>query len=192
MNNGFNVKKYKDRTYRWLYEVNMWKDFFSLFATIKTSYIVAFVILIVDFVRCLFTSYDLAISRFIKFFPIFIIAVPIFSIVYYLIQAIMYKGKYIAVFEMTNDRISQYQSRSKATVEQLEYFLEAVANKNDEDRIALIKKTLCITRYDSVRKMKTKENKIILRGIFTSNHIFVNKENFAFVKEFISERIKHQ
>ena len=191
-----NITLCEDGKYRWTYEVNLfrnptvfllvWKIFFFIFLGIFA------VIMIADATSssAFFPDRFLSDLKFLGYFVIGMTAVIVLS---YLIYAAIMGGKYTVEFEMDEKGINHSQIASQAKKARAiggTTTLLGIASGNYGMAGAGIaaSRTSMYTGFNSVRKViaHPKRNLIKISAGLEHNQVYVAKEDFEFVKKYIT------
>lgn len=194
------VKLCPDGKYRWLYEVNMLKNpmiLFTVFKVMGMSFAIAAIIILL--IGACSGNLD-ALLHFtwsdLKYVFYFLVFFSVLTVIAYLIVAKRYHGKYIVLFEMDETKVIHKQlpkTMKKAKAIGLLNVLAGLATGSPGG----VGRGLLIASHDSltstfsfVRKVKPirRFNVIKVNEPFAKNQIYVDKEDFDFVYEYIRSR----
>ena len=194
----FRVRRFDDGVYRWIYELNMYKNPIILFTVFKVLGVAAAIVFVFSLIMQLVTG-----SFSFRFdpdeFKIVVIVVLVFvgiTVLSYLIVAKQYGGKYIVIFEMTEESITHRQMDSqfdKAKAVGWWTALIGMATGNlTTAGIGLTSATRnsMTSEYVSVRKIKPKKwmHMIHVNELLERNQIYVCDEDFEFVLRFLRDK----
>ena len=175
------VTLFDDGIYRWSYDLDMWHNRYMLRMILKILCVVLGI-------------------------PTLLIAAMLLTVIIYAICAAVMRGTLRLCFEMDESAVALVQS---AETKNRNSALAAVADAVEIAALFSGKSTRSlrassnalrmanesgITPFDSVRKARPQPDHdlIDLRQIFVRNQIYVNREDYAFVRDFILERVREK
>lgn len=192
-----NIYFCEDGKYRWVYELGLFKTP-TIFMLIWKIF---FFIMLGIFVFIFFVS--LGQSKFfpegflgwLKAFGIALAAMSVIVFLGYALYAAMMGGKYIVIFEMDDKGINHKQIPSQAKKAQAISKATIIAGLAT-GRLSMIgagigaSRTEMYTGFEKVRKVKAypRQNLIKVNELFSHNQVYAEKEDFEFVKNYITER----
>ena len=198
---AYRVRKFDDGIYRWIYELNMYKNPIILITVFKVLGMAVVIVFVLSIIIQLVTG-----SFSVEFGPdglkviigILLVLVAI-TVLSYFIVAKQYGGKYIVIFEMTEDSITHRQMDSQFDkAKALGWWTTIIGMASGNLATVGIGLTSATrnsmtSEYTSVRKIKPKKrlHLIHLNGMLERNQIYVCDEDFDFVLQFLKEKCKN-
>ena len=194
----FRVRKFDDGIYRWIYELNMYKNPIILITVFKVLGMVAVIVFMIStIIQLIAGNFSLEFNpdglKVIVGVVLVLIAITVLS---YFIVAKQYGGKYIVIFEMTEDSITHRQMDSQFDkAKALGWWTTIIGMASGNLATAGIGLTAATrnsmtSEYASVRKVKAKkwQHLIHVNGVLERNQVYVCDEDFDFVMHFLKER----
>ena len=185
------VKLCDDQKYRWVYELNLFKNPTIFFLIWKIFFFIILGIFPFMEILAIEDGINVILSN-LKILLYFIIGMTILVGIGYLIYALTMSGKYIVEFEMDEKGIKHQQSASQAKKANAIGVATAIAgaSANNPTSVGIginSQRTEMYTEFLKVKKIKIypKRNLIKLNESLNNNQIYVIKEDFDFVKEYI-------
>ena len=198
---AYRVRKFDDGIYRWIYELNMYKNpiiLITVFKVLGMAVVIVFVLsIIIQLVTGSFSvEFDPDGLKVIIGILLVLVAITVLS---YFIVAKQYGGKYIVIFEMTEDSITHRQMDSQFDkAKALGWWATIIGMASGNLATVGIGLTSATrnsmtSEYMSVRKIKPKKrlHLIHLNGMLERNQIYVCDEDFDFVLQFLKEKCKN-
>ena len=186
-----NIERGKDRKYRWIYELNLYKNFTVLYTVWLVLGISFGLVLIVAFIA----------SKSVKvliIFALLFVAIVIISIIAYLLYAAFHGGKYVILFEMGPKEVVHIVApKDFSKDKKLATGMGVVGALTGN--LSLIGQSLYQSNaksmtsvYKSVSKVKSvrRRNVIYVSETLNKNQIYVPSEDFDFVDEFIRSHVE--
>ena len=194
-----NIKKCDDGTYRWVYEFNMLKNPI-IFLTVLKIFLLVLVGMWFVFGLCRVGD-DGFVGAFVAQTKELLIPAAILvglSIVAYIILACIYGFKYCVLFEMNETGIRHIQMKKQYKKAQALGWLTAMvgiaAGKPGVVGTGLLAATKNeqATEFSKVKRMRSLRafHTIKLDGLLNHNQIYAQPEDYDFVLDYISKRIK--
>lgn len=183
-----------DGRYRWIYELNMWTNPSILFVVFKIYLgIMAVVALFILLVSLFHRAYQGHLWE--NFWP-FLIIFGVFTVIILLAYAIvagMYGGKYIVIFTMDEHGIDHEQIPEQAKKARTLGMLTAAAGAatGKPGMVGLgvnaAARTSMSSSFSNVRSVKPYKSRDLIKvnERFSRNQVYVDKEHFDFVYEYI-------
>ena len=194
-----NIKKCDDDTYRWTYEFNMLTNPIILWTVLKIFLLVLIGMWIVFGVFRIgdegFTGAFVEEARALAIPAIILFGL---SIVSYIILACIYGWKYCVLFEMNEEGVKHIQmSKQFKKAEALGWLTAmagAVANNPGTVGTGILSatKNMQVSEFSKVKRMKVLKvfHTIKLDSPLNHNQIYVEPEDFEFVKDYIEKRVQ--
>lgn len=186
----------KEGEYVWVYEFSLWKNPTVLITIAK---IIALASLIVGVFMFVITAIDDISQALSVATNVFMFTLGIMSgllLIAYPLYSIINKGKYIVVFEMNDKEIIHRQLEAQFSKNQVVSLLTTVVGAIAKNPTVLganimsatkkVQKTIFSKVYKAV--INEKRQVIYLNDINGFNQIYVEAEDFSFVKEYIIKR----
>ena len=194
----FWVRRFDDDVYRWIYELDMYRNPIILITVFKVLGISAAIIFVMSLIIQLVTgefSFRFDPDEF-KVIGIVVLVFVAITIVSYLIVTKQYGGKYIVIFEMTEESITHRQMESqfdkaKAMGWWTTIIGLAAGNLTTAGAgLTSATRDSMVSEYASVRKIKPKKRMhlIYVNGLLERNQIYVCDEDFEYVLKFLREK----
>lgn len=190
-----NIKLCADGKYRWIYEFSMLKNAGILFTIMKmlafASCAPALLVTLIDL--------DEGIKAFVSGVEVLgvllLIILPL-SLLSYFILAALYGWKYIVLFEMNEEGVTHIQQEKQFKKAQgiawINMFLGVAGNNPSMtgSGLVLMTKNSMTSKFDRVKKVTSnvKRNTIKLDQLLAHNQIYVAKEDYDFVWNYITSR----
>lgn len=190
----------EDGVYRWIFQYSLWKNPIVFFTVAK---VLGISVVPVGLLMFFLTLGEGLLEATKVMFLVLGICYGIFAIllvVAYVFLGVLYGGKYYVLFEMDENGIEHIQLKSQYKKAQAIGFLTAalggaminptVAGVGIASATKQSQKTI-FKKVRSVKVMKSK-NTIFINEMFSKNQVYVEKEDFDFVKEYIFHRISEK
>ena len=188
------VRLCKDGKYRWKYEVNMFTNPAILITVLKVFFytIVGLYVVFGFFLYVIHGDWEglwwMTKGMFVALGGFFVL-----SVLGYLIVAWMYRGKYIALFEMDETQVKHTQLPTQLKQAQKMAFLTVLvgifAKRPSTAGAGMLaaSKNASISEFARVRKVKPRRwmHLIKVNQLLDRNQVYVRKEDFNFVYDFI-------
>lgn len=195
----YRIKKFEDGKYRWLYDLDLRKNLSILYTTIKVvliSFLVPLVLLMI-----LFAIEGNLINALKDLLPIYfligIVLVFITLISYYIVVR-YYKGRFSFMFEMDENGVTF--KRFGSDLEKTETIgkitsIIGVATNNAGlvgGGLGLAASQTSTSYFSKVRSIKAipERDLIKVNSLFLFNQVYVNKDDYQFVLDYIQNHIK--
>lgn len=188
------VQLCQDGKYRWIYELNMYKNpsiIFVVFKIFGYIFLIAWAIMIIsDLFRG--EGWDMFWDN-TKMMLIFCAVFFVITILAYLLVAASYGGKYIVLFEMDEKGVLHRQIRSQVKKAQVMGWLTVLAGVRAGNLTTVgvglnsATKTSSYSSFDHVRNVKAyrSRNLIKVNELLEKNQIYATDEDFDFVYDYI-------
>ena len=194
----FWVRRFDDDVYRWIYELDMYRNPIILITVFKVLGISVAIIFVISLIIQLVTgefSFRFDPDEF-KVIGIVVLVFVAITIVSYLIVTKQYGGKYIVIFEMTEESITHRQmdsqfDKAKAMGWWTTIIGLAAGNLTTAGAgLTSATRNSMVSEYASVRKIKPKKwmHMIHVNELLERNQIYVCDEDFEFVLQFLKEK----
>ncbi len=180
-----------DGKYRWLYEMNMWKNPTILITVYKVLGITVLLCAALLFILFVISgdSAEVAAEIVGTFLIYTILILAVLAVPAYILVSLLSGGKYCVVFEMDEKGVKHIQIQKqfkKARLLAMLGVLAGVAAGNATTAGANLlswSKKASYSKFDSVRSIKAnkKRNTIYLNSSATFNQIYVSEDQFDFV-----------
>lgn len=195
----YRVKKFEDGKYRWLYDLDLRKNLSILYTTIKVvliSFLIPLVLLMI-----IFAIEGNLINALKDLLPIYfligIVLVFITLISYYIVVR-YYKGRFSFMFEMDENGITFKRFGSDAekteTIGKIVSIIGATTNNAGlvGGGLNLAASQTSTSNFSKVRSIKAilERDLIKVNSLFLFNQIYVNKDDYQFVLNYIQSHIK--
>lgn len=190
-----NIKLCADGKYRWVYELNLYRNS----AVLRECYRVLFIAAAVIALFMFFLNLDQGLMQAVQFAltagAVTLGCLGVLGAVAYLILALMYKGKYCVVFEMDEQGILHAQQNEQVKKAQLIGAITAMTGATG-GKIGVVgtgllaaTKTKMYSRFSEMKEVEAVpgSNLIRLNAALDRNQVYVDKEDFAFVLDYISQ-----
>ena len=194
------MKKGKNEKYNWDYELNLYKNPTILFLMWKI-----FFWLIVGI--CIFSSVLTLMDGLygwngvldnIKFFLIFLVGMEALCTIGYFVYALIMGGKYQVHFEMDEKGVLHEQEPTQSKKAKNIGLLTAAAGVASKNKTTIgvglnSTRTSMYSEFDKVKSIKAypRRNVIKVNAPFCKNQVYVEKEDFDFVYQYIKEHCKN-
>lgn len=194
-----NIKKCDDDTYRWTYEFNMLTNPIILWTVLKIFLLVLIGMWIVFGVFRIgdagFTGAFVEEARALAIPAIILFGL---SIVSYIILACIYGWKYCVLFEMNEEGVKHIQMSKQFKKAEALGWLTAMAGAVAKNPgtvgtgILSATKNMQVSEFSKVKRMKVLKvfHTIKLDSPLNHNQIYVEPEDFEFVKDYIEKRVQ--
>lgn len=191
------VQLCSDGKYRWVYEMNLLTNPTVFLTVFKIFFFIAlFIWLVVGLFADLIHG---DVQAFLNFGKVMLITLAVFAgltLLGVLILAAIYGGKYVVLFEMDEERIKHIQLPRQARKAQVVGVIAAMAGIAAKNPAAIGAGTLAAgkssstSEYRKVRRVVPRRalHLIKVNQLFERNQIYVQKEDFDFVYEYIKSR----
>lgn len=192
-----NIKFCPDGKYRWVYELDMYKNPSVLFVVLKIFGILIAIPIFFTFVLPLLhgNSWEYVFDKSkyaLLTFGIFFVCV----FISYFILAATYGGKYVVMFEMDDDGVLHRQMKKNVkkakAISHLLVLAGLLAGNPSRVGAGLITAThtSSYSTFTKVRKVKAyrKRNLIKVNGLLYRNQVYASDEDFDFVYDYIRTR----
>lgn len=191
------IKLCPDGKYRWIYELNMYKNPTLIILVLKIFTYIILGIWVFMVVLNLFEGFDW--DSFVgvtKLSLIVLCIIIVLSIISYLLLAAIYGGKYIVFFEMDEKGVLHQQMKSqvkKSNALALLTVLAGIASKNITTAgvgMNSASNNSMYSSFESVRSVKAYKNRNLIKvnELLFKNQVYVEKEDFDFVYDYITKR----
>lgn len=195
----YRVKKFEDGKYRWLYDLDLRKNLSILYTTIKVvliSFLVPLILLMI-----LFAIEGNLINALKDLLPIYflicIVLVFITLISYYIVVR-YYKGRFSFMFEMDENGVTFKRFGSDAEkTENIGKIVSIIgATTNNAGLVGgglnLAASQTSTSNFSKVRSIKAipERDLIKVNSLFLFNQVYVNKDDYQFVLDYIQSHIK--
>ena len=191
-----NITVDKSGSYNWMYEFSLNRNPVILITSFKVCLIGVTVPALLMFFLTISESIGEAVKIFSMIMMYGIIFMSVLLLLAYLLISIINKGKYYVLFKMDEKGINHIQLDNQFKKAQaLEFFsvLIGAATNNltlmGSNLLAASRKNL-YTEFKKVKSIKVSKhfNTIYINETLKKNQIYLEKEDFEFVKDFILER----
>ena len=188
------VQLCQDGKYRWIYELNMYKNpsiIFVVFKIFGYIFLIAWAIMIIaDLFRG--EGWDMFWDN-TKMMLIFCAVFSVLTILAYLLVAASYGGKYIVLFEMDEEGVLHRQIKSQVKKAQVMGWLTVLAGVRAGNLTTVgvglnsATKTSSYSSFDHVRNVKAyrSRNLIKVNELLEKNQVYATDEDFDFVYDYI-------
>lgn len=194
---GTNIYKCADGKYRWIYEMNLFKNPTVFLLLFKIFFFICLGILASSLIFAAFRG-DLDGSTFLESLKVFGIALggaTALLTVSYLIYAAIMGGKYIVLFEMDEKGINHKQMPKEAEKAKILSVLTVLAGAARGSLTAAgagigAARTEMYSDFSTVKKVKPyrSRNLIKVNGTLEHNQVYCAREDFDFVANYITDR----
>ena len=190
-----NISLCLDGKYRWVYEMNLfknptifilvWKIFFFIFLGIFGFMI------IIDLINDNLDG-EMFVNT-LKFFLYFIIGMTVVVGISYLIYAAVMGGKYIVLFEMDDKGINHIQHpkqvKKAEVISDIAILAGLATGRLSTVAVGMNTRTEMQSDFNTVRKVRSypRRNLIKVDGLIEHNQVYAEKEDYDFVRKFIIE-----
>jgi hypothetical protein len=188
------VQLCQDGKYRWIYELNMYKNpsiIFVVFKIFGYIFLIAWAIMIIaDLFRG--EGWDMFWDN-TKMMLIFCAVFSVLTILAYLLVAASYGGKYIVLFEMDEKGVLHRQIKSQVKKAQVMGWLTVLAGVRAGNLTTVgvglnsATKTSSYSSFDHVRNVKAYRNRNLIKvnELLEKNQVYATDEDFDFVYDYI-------
>lgn len=191
------VQLCSDGKYRWVYEMNLLTNPTVFLTVFKIFFFIALFLWLVVGLFADLVHGD--VQGFLNFGKVMLVVLAIFAgltLLGVLILAAIYGGKYVVLFEMDEERIKHIQLPRQARKAQVVGVIAAMAGIAAKNPAAIGAGTLAAgkssstSEYRKVRRVIPRRalHLIKVNQLFERNQIYVPKEDFDFVYEYIKSR----
>lgn len=182
-----------DGKYRWVYEVNLFKNLTFFFMVWKIFFFIFLgifsVVVFSDLIKGRTVTEDL------KFLGYFFIGMTVVVALGYLLYATIMGGKYCVIFELDDRGINHkqvpQQAKKAQAISRLTIMAGLLAGRASTVAIGMNSaRTEMYTEFAKVKKVKAfrKKGLIKLREILSNNQVYVFDEDMDFVSKYILDR----
>ena len=190
-----NIKLCADGKYRWIYEFSMLKNPVILFTIMKILALVSCAPALIVALSDLDEGIEAFVSGAKVLGVMLLIMLPL-SLLSYFIVAALYGWKYIVLFEMEEKGVTHIQQDKQFNKAQgiawINMFLGTAGNKLSMtgSGLVLMTKNSMTSEFALVKKVtrNARRNTIKLDQILGHNQIYVEKEDYDFVWNYITSR----
>lgn len=191
------VTLFDDGVYRWSYDMDMWHNRFMLKLVAKVLGVIC-AALCAMFILLLGPTYiDL---KALGIMALSVAGIYALALGIYAICALAMHGNYHLLFEMDDTAVALVQSAaSKQRLSTLGIIATIASVASGDARLALrtgstlaVANSVGTTRFSSVTRVKLypESDVIFLREWFGMNQIYVNPDDYPFVRDFMLERVR--
>ena len=195
----YRVKKFEDGKYRWLYDLDLRKNLSILYTTIKVvliSFLVPLILLMI-----IFAIEGNLINALKDLLPIYfligIVLVFITLISYYIVVR-YYKGRFSFMFEMDENGVTFKRFGSDAekteTIGKITSIIGVATNNAGlvGGGLGLAASQTSTSYFSKVGSIKAipERDLIKVNSLFLFNQVYVNKDDYQFVLDYIQSHIK--
>ena len=191
------VQLCSDGKYRWVYEMNLLTNPTVFLTVFKIFFFIALCIWLVVGLFADLIHGD--VQAFLNFGKVMLITLAVFAgltLLGVLILAAIYGGKYVVLFEMDEERIKHIQLPRQVRKAQVVGVIAAMAGIAAKNPAAIgagtlaAGKTSSTSEYRKVRRVVPRRalHLIKVNQLFEKKQIYVPKEDFDFVYEYIKSR----
>ena len=175
----------EDGTYRWVYEVNLWRKNVIAESLVKVTLFVFFVIIVP-----LMLIAGIGFGSLLVVIPVFLLVTAILMFVGYAINAMVNGGKYCAVFSMNNEKIIHAQSKKQVDKGRILAIISTLTFNDYATGLSLLASEKFTTSYQNVKSIRIEPDKDLIRvnETFVKNQIYVQSHQMEFVADYISSR----
>lgn len=192
-----NIKLCTDGKYRWIYEFSMLKNPVILFTIMKILALVSCAPALIVVLSDLDEGIEAFVSGVKVLGVMMLIMLPLALLSYFIVAA-LYGWKYIVLFEMDEKGVTHIQQDKQFKKAQgiawTNMFLGAAGNKLSMtgSGLVLMTKNSMTSEFALVKKVTRNagRNTIKLDQILEHNQIYVEKEDYDFVWNYITSRCK--
>lgn len=187
------VTLFDDGVYRWSYDMDMWHNLFLFKLLMKVMGIIGGFIFVV-FAVLLGSSN----AKALVYIALGIVGLGALAALIYAICAAVMHGRYRLRFEMDDSAVALIQSTASQNVNATLSIVSTVASLASGSASAMrgtralaMADSVGTTLFSSVRRVKLHPecDVIDLRELFGMNQIYVNAEDYPFVRDFIMDRV---
>lgn len=190
-----NITKTGGGSYKWMYEFSLWKNPAILITVFKVLLIALMVPALLMFFLTLGEGMGEAFKLFVFMLGIGFILMFVLMIAAYIMLSLTYGGKYYVLFQMDKNGVNHIQLDKQHKKAQALGFLTSLIGAASNNVTAAGAGLLGASKknmYTNFKKVKTlkfspNRNTIYLNETLNKNQIYVAKEDYFFVKEFILE-----
>ena len=190
-----NITKSSEGSYNWMYEFSLWKNPAVLITVFKVLLIAMMAPALLMFFLTIGEGIGEAVKLFVSIFGIGAVLICVLMLAGYVILSLTYGGKYYVLFKMDSKGVRHIQLDKQHKKAQALGFLTALIGAASGNISAAgagllgASKKSMYTNFKKVKSVKfsPRMNTIYLNETLNKNQIYVSKEDFQFVKEFILE-----
>lgn len=193
---GENVVLCPDGKYRWMSEVHLLKDWSFFFLVWRIFFFIVSGIFVFMMILDLFEDgFSEGLWSTFKIYLYFLIGMTALVFIGYFIYAAVMGFRYCVVFEMNDKGVLHKQmpkQAKRAEIISMLTLLAGLASRSISTAAVGLNsaRSESYTEFSRVRKLKSSRTtgKIRLKEGLSSNEVYVSKEDFAFVLDYISAR----
>lgn len=193
-----NVRRYPDGAYRWVYEMNMYRNPTVLITVIRVMAATLIIIALFMGTIFLFTEGWEGVWGMLQSLSVVAPIMLALTLLGYYLYCLIHSGKYIVLFEMNEDGLihKQYDKQYKKAqiAGALQMLLGAAAGSPGAVGRGILnnKKQVQSSSFSYVRKVKGSRRRhvIYINEPFSYNQAYVADEDYDFVFNFIATRCK--
>ena len=190
-----NIKLCNDGKYRWVYELDMYKNSAIFKECYRVFFIICGIVTVIAFFMNLGSGFGEAITGALTIGGIVTAIFMVLGLIAYLILSFMYNGKYCVLFELDAKGLLHAQQEKHVKKAQLTGAITALTGAA-RGNIGAIGTGILATRtemYSNFAAIKVIEvvpgsNLIRLNATLDRNQVYVEKEDLAFVLQYIVEQ----
>lgn len=188
-----NITRSSTGSYNWMYEFSLWKNPAVLITVFKVLLLAMIVPALLMFFLTLEDGIGDAFKLLVSMLGIGVVLMFVLMIAGYVMLSLAYGGKYYVLFKMDNKGVNHIQLDKQHKKAHALGFLTALTGLSSGNisaagagLLGASKKSL-YTNFKKVSSVKFSPNRntIYLNELLNKNQIYVSKEDFIFVKEFI-------
>ncbi len=192
------IVKGKDGVFRWVYEMNMWKNPTLIITVWKILLLVTLFPALLMFFLSLGDGIGAALLTMIKIYALVALIISGLMLLAYPLVTLIYGGQYCVLFEMDKYGVKHIQMDKQFKRNQILSMitvLAGIAAGNVQSTAAGVLSGTKQSIYSTFDKVKTvrinpKRNVIFLSENLSHNQVYANAEDFAFVENFIVSQCK--
>ena len=188
-----NIKFCRDGKYRWAYELNMYKNTAILKECYRVFFIICAIVAVISFFINLGSGFGKAITGALTVGAIVTGVFVVLGLIAYLILSFMYNGKYCVLFEMNEEGVMHAQQEKHVKKAQLVGAVTVLAgaargNVGTIGTGILATRTKMYSDFTAVKVIEVvpKHNLIRLNAALDRNQVYAEKEDMAFVLQYIA------
>lgn len=184
-----------DGKYRWVYEVNLFKNPTFFFLVWKIFFFILLGVFALMMIIDAIEWSDFFPNRFLetlRVFVIFVLGMTALVVIGYLIYAAIMGGKYIVEFEMDENGVNHKQTPSQAEkarkIGRAAAATGFAAGSMSAGMAGInAQRTQMYSDFKTTKKVKAYPSRRLIKvnGILSHNQVYAQKEDFEFVKNYI-------
>ncbi len=190
-----NIRFCEDGKYRWVYEVNLWRNASAVLETLRFLFLISLGIWALFFLLRLGDGVAAALKGSAEEAGVIFGIMAGLTLISYPVYALLMGGRYAVLFEMDEKQIEHVRMEKQVTREELVDWLWQINEVLESDALGTFlgvrteESTSLISEYEYVKKLRLipKRNLISVKGPMTANQVYAEAEDLDFVWNYLKE-----